>query len=154
MKHRQWCCYGLVCIYANSFLAWFCSHLKTKPFSVVLQFVIWNSGAWVWCRLLNFSECLVNEDKCWGAWDVSGRHGTGICIIMQMKEIEPQSLSHIYLVGGSGALAYIWILRMQWKVELRKKGHMCLNHIFSVNTDLLLETFTFYVAQACCFKDL
>ncbi len=42
-----------------------------------------------------------------------GRHGTGICIIMQMKEIELQSLSHIYLVGGSAALAYIWILRMQ-----------------------------------------
>lgn len=49
-------------------------------------------------------ECLVNEDvEERGMF--SGGHGTGICIIMQMKEIELQSLSRIYLVGGSAASA-------------------------------------------------
>ncbi len=34
---------------------------------------------------------------------MSGGHGTEYGIILQMKEIELQSLSHIYLVGGSAA---------------------------------------------------
>jgi len=93
----------------------------------VLLFVILNSrsesdvGCWRVCV----------EWGCWGAWDVSGGHCTGICIIMQMKEIELQLLSHIYLVGGSAASAKIWILRMQWKIQLKiKRPCKLISHLF------------------------